>query len=321
MNSTGGRLPGESSLPGSQPPVKRPDLSIMSDTTNSKANIELMKARLEAHKKDKLLHLLSGLFVGLLVGFFGANWMNARPTAIAPAAGQAAVGGSDLPADHPAVEGGAGAGAAMPEVQAKLKAADENPTDYDAQMEAAAMYFRINNFAKSVEYLERANKLKPNDPDTLSSLAQVNLRNGTLDQAVSYAKQAYELKPNDYNTTLLFANLMFDSEKFVDAQPLYEKALAMKPDDVDVRTDLGTSYFKAGDPDKAIATYRESLKRDPKHQNTLINIAHVALSKGDAAVAEDAINKLAAVNPQNPELTHLREQVDELKKNGKIPTH
>jgi len=297
---------------------------IMSDTTNTNANIELMKAKLEAHKKDKLLHLLSGLFVGLLVGFFGANWMNARPAAIGPAAGQAAVGGADLPADHPAVEGGgagAGAGAAMPEVQAKLKAADDNPQDFDAQMEAAAMFFRINNFAKSVEYLERASKLKPNDPDTLANLARVQLRSGDMEQAIANARKAYDLKPDDFDNTVLLANLLFDTEKFVDAQPLYEKALVMKPDDVDVRTDLGTSYFKAGNPDKAIATYRESLKRDPKHQNTLVNIAHVAIAKGDSAVAEDALTKLAAVNPQNAELASLRTQLDELKKTGKIPTH
>ncbi|MGB5038688.1 MAG: hypothetical protein WBQ66_18920, partial [Blastocatellia bacterium] len=38
---------------------------------------ELLRARLETQKKDKLVHLLIGLVAGLVVGFFGANWLNA----------------------------------------------------------------------------------------------------------------------------------------------------------------------------------------------------------------------------------------------------
>ncbi|MFN7985214.1 MAG: tetratricopeptide repeat protein [Vicinamibacterales bacterium] len=294
----------------------------MTETTPSKIDVELMKAKLEAHKKDKLLHLVSGLFAGLLIGFFGANWINGRPAAMTPSDTAAAADSGDLPPDHPAVGGGGGGGgAAMPEVQAKLKAADDNPSDYDAQMEAAAMYFRINNFPKSVEYLQRASKLKPDDPETYANLARVQLRNGESDQAITSARKAYDLKPDDFDNTVLLANLMFDTQRFAEAQPLYEKALGMKPDDVDVRTDLGTSYFKAGNPDKAIATYRESLKRNPKHENTLVNMAHVAISSGDVATAEDALTKLAAVNAQNTELASLRGELDQLKKTGKIPTH
>ena len=43
-------------------------------TTPSSIEHELLQARLEAQKKDKLVHLLIGLVAGLAVGFFGANW-------------------------------------------------------------------------------------------------------------------------------------------------------------------------------------------------------------------------------------------------------
>jgi tetratricopeptide (TPR) repeat protein len=261
----------------------------MAETTNTDANVELLKAKLEAQRKDKLLNLISGLFVGLLVGFFGANWMNAHPGATAPA-GAPVADASGMPADHPQVPaggGGAGPQAAMPEVQAKLKAADDNPQNYDAQMQAAEMFHRINNPEKTLYYLQRA----------------------------------YALQPNDYDTLLILANETFDAGKYEDAKPLYTKALEQHPDNLDVRTDLGTTYWKLNDLNKATETFQEVLRTNPKHEFALRNLAVVSIQKGDAATAEDAINRLAGVSPQNEALTSLRQDLTQLKTSGKIPTH
>lgn len=258
----------------------------MADTKDQ--NVELLRAKLEAQKKDKLLHLMAGLFVGLVVGFFGANWMNSHPGLGAPSAAIPATG--EMPADHPAVDpsaGGGGQQAAMPEVQAKLKKADDNPQDYDAQMEAAAMFYRIQNFDRAITYLDRAR----------------------------------QLRPDDYETLVYLANTNYDAGRYDKAQPLYEQAVQKKPDDIDVRTDLGSTYFYLGQLDKAIETYQTSLKTNPTHEKTLQNLAMVLLKKGDAAGAEDALNRLASVNPQNQSLGDLRKELEQLKTTGKIPTH
>jgi len=260
----------------------------MTETKND-ASLELMKAKLEAQKKDKLLHLVMGLFVGLLVGFFGANWMNkSAAVATAPVA-SAGADATGAPHDH-AEDGGAAAassGAAMPEVQAKLKAADDNPQDFDAQVAAANMFYRINNYDRAILYLERARKLRPDDAQT----------------------------------SVYLANTLYDAGRYGEAKPLYEDAVKKMPNDVDVRTDLGSTYFNLKDMDKAIETFRASLAIDPKHEKTLQNLIVVLLAKGDAAGAETAIGQLAAVSPQNPGLADFRAQLTQLKTTGKIPTH
>lgn len=258
-------------------------------TPPSNIENELLRARLETQKKDKLVHLLIGLVAGLIVGFFGANWLNASAvpaTQTAAAAGAAAddhEGHNHPPGEHPADD----AGAAMPEVQAKLKAADENPKNFEAQMEAAAMFHRIKND----------------------------------DRAIFYLKRAHELRPDDYDALVILANKTFDVGLYSDAKPLYEKALSIKPDKVDVRTDLGTTLFQLGDLDKAIELFEGSLKMDPKHEYTLQNLVVVSIQKGDKARAEDALVRLAAVNASNPSLGPLRKSLEELKTTGKIPTH
>lgn len=258
----------------------------MTETKNDAASLELMKAKLEAQKKDKLLHLVMGLFVGLLVGFFGANWMNANPAG-APVASAPAADDHTHDAGGGAPPAGGGQGAAMPEVQAKLKAADDNPQDYQAQLDAAAMFYRINNYDRAITYLERAQKLRPDDVDT----------------------------------SVYLANIYYDAGRFADAKPLYEEAVKKKPNDIDIRTDLGSTYFNLDDPTKAIEAYRASLALDPKHEKTLQNLAMVLLKKGDATAAEDTINTLASVSPQNENLAQLKSQLQQLKTTGKIPTH
>lgn len=259
----------------------------MAETVQTADN-ELLKAKLEAQKKDKLVHLLAGLVVGLLVGFFGANWLNSKPAAVAPQSTASASG--TLPSDHPPVEedGPSGAAAAaMPEVQEKIKKADENPQDYDAQMEAAAMFHRIQNYERAVVFLERANKLKPDDFDTL----------------VTYA------------TTTLFAG------EYQKSLPIFDKARQMRPNDFDVLLGTGLAHFKLGDFDKAVENIRAALKIDPKHEFALQNLVEAYIRKGDVASAEATLGEFAAISQQSHMVNHLREDLNTLKTTGKIPTH
>ena len=264
----------------------------MTETVNTVEN-ELLKAKIEAQKKDKLVHLLAGLVVGLLVGFFGANWLNAQP-AVGPQAAATATTSGELPSDHPPVEPGAegdmpssATAAAMPEVQAKIKAADDAPKSFEAQMDAAAMFHRIQNYERASFYLDRAYKLKPDDYDTLVNLA----------------------------TTTLFAG------KFDDALPLFEKAKQQRPNDFDVLLGTGLTQVKLNQVDPAIVNMRAALAIDPKHEFTLQNLTEAYIRKGDAAGAETVLNQLTTINPQNHMVAHLREDLATLKTTGKIPTH
>ena len=60
------------------------------------------------------------------------------------------------------------------------------------------------------------------------------------------------------------------------------EALKLNPNDVNVSTDLGVSYYYTNQPDKALAQFDHSLKLDPKHAKTLLNVGIVkAFGKQD----------------------------------------
>ncbi len=237
------------------------------------------------------LFCLGGIIFGCLAGFFIAN--NSAPvTANAPArpAATNAEGpagplspeqlSGELPPNHPPPDTKPGpndvsdGAATSPKIQEAMNQADTKPKDFEAQLKAAVAFYQNNGLAKAEVYLQRALALKPNDPDALTGLA----------------------------------NTKYDQGDYASAQAAYDKVLAQRKDP-DIYTDLGNTFFKRNDYERAIAAYRQALALDPKHEKAWQNIAAAAAQKGDKATIREAIDKLAALNPNNPALPSLRESL------------
>ena len=88
-------------------------------------------------------------------------------------------------------------------------------------------------------------------------------------------------------------NLYFDAERYDDAIKWYTEAQALLPNDVNVSTDLGVCYYYTNQPDKALAQFDRSLKLDPNHAKTLLNVGIVrAFGKQDLDGATQAWQKV-----------------------------
>jgi tetratricopeptide (TPR) repeat protein len=236
-----------------------------------------------------VLYCALGIVVGFFVGFFVVNSITKPGAQATPA--RAPSGGTagplrpeqmngQLPPGHPDV-GGAGDGAnsspasTSASAQAAMDKADRAPKDFDAQAEAARVFYEQQDY----------------------------------DKAALYAGRALALKGNDFDALSLAGNIKYDAGDFAAAATFYERALAVKPDSPDVRTDLGNTYFNRKDYDRALAEYRKSVAVDPNHLNSWKNIAAAALQKGDKAAASEAVAKLSALAPQSPETEAYREQL------------
>ncbi|MFL6374004.1 MAG: tetratricopeptide repeat protein, partial [Pyrinomonadaceae bacterium] len=155
--------------------------------------------------------------------------------------------------------------------QAAIDKAKQNPQDYEAQMTAADLYYQIKRF----------------------------------DDASKYYEAAAELKPGEKEAMVKAGNAYFDGEKYPEAEKWYVQALAKDPKDVDVRTDLGLTFFlrEPRDIDKAIENYKASLAISPKHEITLQNLVIAYKEKGDTAAYQKTLDELRSVNPNNPAIT------------------
>lgn len=138
-----------------------------------------------------------------------------------------------------------------------------------------------------------------------------------LPEAVRILKRAHEADTKNYDTTVALGNALFDAgqrgapAKFREARAYYEKALATRPNDVNVRTDLGLTYYfdTPSDPRRAINEYRKSLALAPRHEMTLQNLTAALIATGELEEARGRIAELQSINAQNPALTDLRAQL------------
>lgn len=229
---------------------------------------------------------LSGIVIGLLLGFFVANAIDdgAPPPATASTPRTLRPDQTELPPDHPPLDGAsssaANAGAAAtlsgPE-QSAVDAAERNARDFKAQQSAAAVYYQRGVYDQAAFYLERALALRPTDAETLTAMGDTK----------------------------------YDAGDFTGAAQFYERALAQKPDQVNVRTDLGNTYFQRRPPDyeRALAEYRKSVAIDPSHEKTWQNMAAAAIQLKDKTTASEAVARLSSLNPQNPALNSLRQSI------------
>jgi tetratricopeptide (TPR) repeat protein len=180
--------------------------------------------------RENLLFAIIGLLLGFIVGFMFASSMSQKTSSQ-----QAVASTQAMPPDHPPVgaQNAPNPEAIRAEVAASLEKARKEPQNFDAQIKAAQLYYQIQRYDQSIEFLLKANQIKPTDYDTVVTLGMVNLDAGHYEQA----------------------------EKW------YQAAMKMKSDDVMVLSGLAAATLEKGDAKAAEDAIAKLEKADPNSQD------------------------------------------------------
>ena len=76
-----------------------------------------------------------------------------------------------------------------------LKKANDEPNNFEAQVQVSMLYRQIGRREKEVEFLQRAAKLKPNDATVLQTMTQTLLEMGNKAEAEITLKQLEKASP------------------------------------------------------------------------------------------------------------------------------
>jgi tetratricopeptide (TPR) repeat protein len=125
-------------------------------------------------------------------------------------------------------------------------------------------------------------------------------------------KQARE-QPDNFDAQLTAAKLEYQIQRFDQAIEYLLIANKLKPNDFNVLGMLGVANMDAGHFEAAEKWYRAAMIKKPDDIPVLDGLCAVLLSKGDAKGAEEAINKLAKIDPTNQDLQQFRDKLAEIK--------
>jgi tetratricopeptide (TPR) repeat protein len=136
-------------------------------------------------------------------------------------------------------------------------------------------------------------------------------------QAAAPYLEAVKQNPNDYDSLVKLGNVFYDGQQFPEAVGYYERALVIHPENADVRTDMGTAYWYAGNADKAVAAMEISLKYRPGHPQTLFNLGWVRWQgKADPKGAIEAWQQLLKANPDYPQKEQVEQYIAKAKEHA-----
>jgi tetratricopeptide (TPR) repeat protein len=182
--------------------------------------------------RENLLFSIIGLLLGFIVGFMFASSMNQK---YGPGV-QATTSTQSLPSDHPPVGSNATGtqGGMQPNVMAAIEKARNEPKNFEAQIKAAELYYQINMYDQSIEYLLKANLLKPTDYQTVVFLGMVNLDAGHYDTAERWYKAAMKMKTDDIMVLSGMAATMLQKGDAAAAEDAITKLEKVDPNSVDL---------------------------------------------------------------------------------------
>jgi len=125
-------------------------------------------------------------------------------------------------------------------------------------------------------------------------------------------KQARE-NPNDFDAQVTAARLEYQIGRFDQAIEYLLAANKIKPTDTTVLAFLGEANMDAKHYDAAAKWYKAVLTKTPNDIVSQDAYCFVLLQLGDAKAAEEQINKLAKLDPNNQDLAQFRQKLEEMK--------
>jgi len=155
----------------------------------------------------------------------------------------------------------------------------------------------------------------PRTPPPQSAGTPQGHPNVSNDQLLAMFKEALAKNPSDPTLMTRYANFLFDLGKYSESVEWFQKAVALQPNNLDVRTDLGTALWNAGQKDKAMAEYQAILKSDQKHMPTLHNLAIVYFEERNVDAAEQILKRMEEIDPKYEGLEPLKKRLAEIKGN------
>jgi len=165
---------------------------------------------------------------------------------------------------------------------------EAKPDDWERRDVFAKVLLRLDRQGEATIQANKAIALAPDKAAPLLTLTDIYLARGLGDKAAESIAKAGELEPDNLKVLERRASLAASQGKVDEAIALNEKVLEKKPDNTEVLVALADLYNRKKEPKKAEEALNRVVALDPKNAyRTFYNLGVVILNREDATEADN----------------------------------
>lgn len=212
------------------------------------------------------------------------------------------------------------------------------PESYKGHKYLAELYEREGGMRRSIDEYVKAIDIRKNDYDSYYKIAELLNGLSQKEESITMLNNLLRKKPDYYKASNLLGDLLIENKKYKEATNVYLEALKYRTADYDMYYNLGIAYTMLNDFQSAEEAYKKAAQINHLKYNTnytlgqialicdemekaekyftealygeevepfaYIELAKIALKKGQKDVAIAYVNKAIELNPE------LKEKVD-----------
>jgi tetratricopeptide (TPR) repeat protein len=167
----------------------------------------------------------------------------------------------------------------------------------------------------------RPSALPPEDKKTM--IEGLQAKNSSLDDRDNFEEKEanlikmIELDPRHAGVFIILGSLYAANKKYEEGKQAFAHALKLLGNEdsdqqAEIYYDLAAIYRDTGEAASALETIKMAAKLAANNPRYLDSLLEISIMNKDKTTAQDAFDKLAAVNPENGKLAEFKEQIEAL---------
>jgi len=182
-----------------------------------------------------------------------------------------------------------------------LKYEKENPEDVNVKRKLGDLYYKLDEYEKSIELYKKVLEIKPDDYGSMNSIGNSFSNLEKYEESIEWYKKALDIKPDFYNAIFNIGFSYGDLGKYEEAIEWYKKSLEINPNDYETIFNIGFSYSILDKYKEAIEWYKKALEMKPDLYEAMNNLGNLYydLDKYDDSI--DWYKKALITNPDGYE--------------------
>lgn len=179
------------------------------------------------------------------------------------------------------------------------KAIEAKPDFLQAHSAVISTLFQQQKMDDAAKQIEALKKVAPKHPQTIYLDAQATYQSKDYKAARELMQQLLKTSPNNPNNLQLAGAVEYQLGSYIQAETYLSKSIQLMPEMAFARKLLISTYLRAGQPAKALATLQPVLDRIEKDASFLSIAGETYLQNGDAKKAADYFAKASKLDPDD----------------------